>query len=106
VLYTDLHAAITDGTAPRLIQPEGGGPIWARFYQIGTNRPIFSNRDRVILYDWHEVDDERRRGYAWYRTAPAGMLREYERWARRFPAPRWGGRRGESRPERRAHRLL
>jgi PelA/Pel-15E family pectate lyase len=73
---------------PRLIQREGGGPIWARFYQIGTNRPIFSNRDGVILYDWHEVDDERRRGYAWYRTAPAGMLREYARWARRFPAPR------------------
>jgi PelA/Pel-15E family pectate lyase len=73
---------------PRLIEREGAGPIWARFYETGTNRPIFSNRDGVILYDWHELEPERRRGYAWYRTAAADMLREYEEWARRHPQPR------------------
>ncbi len=73
---------------PRLLEREGGGPIWARFYEIGTNRAIFSNREGEILYSWYEVDEERRRGYAWFRTAPAEMLQEYEEWARRHPAPR------------------
>jgi len=71
---------------PRLIEREGGGPIWARFYEIGTNRPIFSNRDGVVLYDFHQVGDERRRGYAWYQTAPAALLGKYEEWAQRHPA--------------------
>jgi PelA/Pel-15E family pectate lyase len=30
--------------APR----EGAGPLWARFYEIGTNRPIFSDRDGQV----------------------------------------------------------
>lgn len=71
---------------PELTAKEGAGPIWARFYEIGTNRPIFSNRDGTILYDWRELEDERRRGYAWYRTGAADVLRRYEAWARRHPA--------------------
>ncbi len=71
-----------------LVAREGAGPIWARFYEIGTNRPIFSNRDGTILYDWHELDEERRRGYARYRTGAADVLRRYERWARALPRSR------------------
>jgi PelA/Pel-15E family pectate lyase len=67
---------------PHLTRREGAGPIWARFYEIGTNRPIFSNRDGIVRYDWHELDDERRRGYGWYRHSPATLLRAYEGWAR------------------------
>jgi PelA/Pel-15E family pectate lyase len=73
---------------PHLIRREGAGPIWARFYELGTNRPIFSNRDGVILYSWHELDDERRRGYGWYRYSPATLLRAHERWAVRHPRSR------------------
>jgi len=72
----------------QLIQRHGGGPIWARFYEIGTNRPIFSNRDSVVRYDWHELEEERRLGYAWYGTAPAELLRKFDEWAARHPAPR------------------
>ncbi len=62
----------------------GAGPIWARMYEIGTNRPIFSDRNGVKLYDWNELKD-RRTGYAWYTYAPVLALRQYERWARRNP---------------------
>jgi PelA/Pel-15E family pectate lyase len=31
----------------------GAGPIWARMYEIGTNRPIFSDRNGIKLYDWN-----------------------------------------------------
>ena len=56
---------------------EGAGPLWARFYEIGTNRPLFSNRDGVVRYRFDEVDAERRRGYAWYTDEPLTTLRRY-----------------------------
>lgn len=77
---------------PRLTVQEGAGPVWARFYQIGSNLPIFSNRDGEILYDWHEVDDERRRGYAWYRYGPEDVLNAYEDWSRKHPRQDAGSR--------------
>jgi PelA/Pel-15E family pectate lyase len=63
---------------------ENGGPIWARMAEIGTNRPIFSNRDGIILYDWNQLTD-RREGYAWYGREPAAVLATYERWAKNHP---------------------
>lgn len=38
---------------------------WARFYELGTNRPIYGDRDGRIHYDLAEVSAERRRGYSW-----------------------------------------
>jgi hypothetical protein len=60
-----------------LVAEKGASPLWARFHEIGTNRPIFSNRDGVVRYDWRELDDERRRGYAWYTDRPASVLGRY-----------------------------
>jgi len=33
--------------------------IWARFYEIGTNRPIFSDRDGIAKHDLAEIGYER-----------------------------------------------
>ena len=49
--------------------PEGGS-IWARFYEIGSNRPIFVGRDGVVKYSVAEIEHERRTGYAWYVEEP------------------------------------
>ncbi|SHM52466.1 pectate lyase [Gracilibacillus kekensis] len=38
---------------------------WYRFYEIGTNKPIFSGRDGVIKHDIMEIEEERRNGYSW-----------------------------------------
>jgi PelA/Pel-15E family pectate lyase len=57
-------------------------PIWARFYELGTNRPIFSDRDGVVRYNLNEIGEERRSGYMWYTDEPATMIRRYDRWAR------------------------
>jgi PelA/Pel-15E family pectate lyase len=59
----------------------GAGPIWARMYEIGTNRPIFSDRNGIKLYDWNQLND-RRHGYGWYTYAPASALKQYEKWSR------------------------
>jgi PelA/Pel-15E family pectate lyase len=61
----------------------GAGPLWARFYEIGTNRPIFSDRDGQVRYDLSEIGEERRTGYLWYTDEPATSLRRYERWVQR-----------------------
>jgi PelA/Pel-15E family pectate lyase len=53
-------------------------------YEIGTNRPIFSDRNGIKLYDWNELRD-RRTGYAWYTYSPVLALRQYDRWARTHP---------------------
>jgi PelA/Pel-15E family pectate lyase len=55
-------------------------PLWARFYEIGTNRPIFSGRDGVIKYRLADIEPERRNGYAWYGDWGAGVLAEWAKW--------------------------
>lgn len=55
-------------------------PLWARFYEIGNNRPLFCGRDGVVKYSLAEIEYERRTGYGWYTNAPAELL------AKDFPA--------------------
>lgn len=60
----------------------GQGPIWARMYEIGTDKPIFSDRNGIKLYDWNQLKD-RRLGYGWYTYAPVLALKQYESWAKK-----------------------
>ena len=56
-------------------------PIWARNYEVESNRPIFASRDGVKVYSLAEVDRERRTGQPWYGDWPARLLdREYPQW--------------------------
>ena len=50
----------------KLMAVEGAGPIWARYYQIGTDKPIFGDRDKTIHDDVNELSLERRNGYSWF----------------------------------------
>ena len=69
-----------------LVSTPGAGPVWARMREIGTNRPIFSNRDGIVLYDFNLLTD-RRTGYAWYGTEPGNTLRAFDTWAKGHPGP-------------------
>ncbi|HEU4434374.1 MAG TPA: pectate lyase, partial [Pyrinomonadaceae bacterium] len=58
---------------------------WARFYEIGSNRPIFSGRDGVVKYDISQIEKERRTGYAWYGDWPAKLLKQdYPAWKKKI----------------------
>lgn len=57
-----------------------GSTIWARYYEIGTDKPIFGDRDRTIHYAVQEISSERRNGYAWYGNWPAPLLERYQAW--------------------------
>ncbi len=58
-------------------------PLWARFYEIESNRPMFSDRDGVVKYDVEEIGSERRGGYTWYGNWGGSVLREYAKWPHR-----------------------
>ncbi len=61
-----------------------GKAIWARFYEIGTNRPIFVGRDGVVKYDVTQIEEERRNGYAWYKDDAAKLLKDdYPAWRKK-----------------------
>jgi PelA/Pel-15E family pectate lyase len=66
-----------------LSKDPSAAPIWARFYELETSRPFFCDRDGIKKYDLSEIGEERRKGYAWYTTAPAAMLKKYPAWAAR-----------------------
>ena len=58
------------------------GPLWARFYELGSNRPIFVGRDAIVRYSLGDVERERRGGYAYYGDWAESLLsNEYPRWA-------------------------
>lgn len=65
----------------RIVVKEPGPVLWARYYEIETNNPIFFGRDGVKKYTMAEIEQERRTGYAWYGTWAAGLNEEYKEWA-------------------------
>jgi PelA/Pel-15E family pectate lyase len=69
------------GRRDQVLEPEAGGVVWARFYELGSNRPIFLGRDLVVRYSLAEVEAERRSGYRYYGTWANELLTEsYPAW--------------------------
>jgi PelA/Pel-15E family pectate lyase len=65
----------------RHTQVSPGAPLlWARFYEIGTDKPIFGDRDRTVHYVVEEISTERRDGYGWYGDWPKQILPRYQSW--------------------------
>lgn len=63
-------------------------PIWARHYEIGTDRPVFAGRDAVKRYALSEIERERRTGTPWYGAWPRELLeRDYPAWCKQISVP-------------------
>jgi len=63
-----------------LVAGANAEPLWARFYEIETNRPIFGDRDGSIHYDIQEISGERRGGYVWYGNWGEKVARKFREW--------------------------
>ncbi len=74
-----------DGRTERvLVEDSDAPPLWARFYELGSNRPLYLDRDSVYRYDFSEIGYERRSGYSYHGTWAASLLDEdYPRWRAR-----------------------
>ena len=69
------RVVVTDPNAP---------PIWTRYYELGTGRPLFCDRNSKYLYSLAEVSRERRAGYGWYTYAPQEALDKYTEWQQKW----------------------
>jgi PelA/Pel-15E family pectate lyase len=77
--------SVPGGTDRVVVQDPDAPPIWARFYEIGTNRPIFSGRDGIVRYRLSEIELERRVNYSWLGPYATELLeREYPAWKKRI----------------------
>jgi PelA/Pel-15E family pectate lyase len=74
-----------------VIEDAAAAPLWARFYELGTNRPIFTGRDGIVRGSYAEIERERRTGYAYYGAWPANLItRDYPAWCAKWGIPATG----------------
>ncbi len=67
-----------------VVRDLGAPPLWARFYDLHTNKPIFSGRDGVPRASLAEIPHERRNGYSWLGPYARVLLDEdWPRWRKR-----------------------
>lgn len=67
----------------RLVDDPAAPPIWPRFAEIGTNRPLFTGRDGVVKYDISQIDSERTMHYRWFGNWGGRVAEEYAKWKAR-----------------------
>jgi len=63
---TDL-ALVKDPEAP---------PLWARYYNLATRKPLFYSREGILLERYEDLTRERRTGYEWLGDWPAVLLKD------------------------------
>jgi len=81
----DLVWQVVSDQGKQLVPAPGAGPLWARYYEIGSDRPIFGDRDKTIHDNVNEISKERRNGYSWYNERPRRALEQYVRWSDAHP---------------------
>jgi PelA/Pel-15E family pectate lyase len=74
------RVVVIDSSAP---------PIWTRYYELKTHRPLFCDRNSKFLYSLAEVSRERRSGYGWYTYEPQQALNKFPQWQKK-----WGQKTG------------
>lgn len=65
------------------VQDPDADVLWARFYDIETNRPFFCDRDGIKKYDYNEIGMERRNGYSWYGSYGKDIAEAYQSWEKK-----------------------
>jgi PelA/Pel-15E family pectate lyase len=84
IKWIEKADASQPGGVDRVVVKDPNASTWARFYEIGSNRPIFSGRDGVVKYELAQIEHERRTNYNWYVDEPAKLLkRDYPAWRKR-----------------------
>jgi hypothetical protein len=57
-----------------------GTNLWARYYELHTNKPLYGDRNGKIYYRLEEISDERQHGYSWHSSYHVPeMMKAYEK---------------------------
>ena len=88
---------ISDPTAPaysskfkvhhydrRVVHDVNAPPIWTRYSELKTGKPLFCDRSGEILYNMSDLGRERRSGYRWYSYAPQAVMDKYPEWQQKW----------------------
>ncbi|MBZ9730104.1 pectate lyase [Salegentibacter sp. JZCK2] len=68
-----------------VVNDPNGDPLWARFNEIGTGRPMFVGRDGIVKDELNEIEHERRMGYSYLKNYAQGLLEtDYPAWEGRL----------------------
>lgn len=71
------------GSQINLTPDPAARPLWARFYELKTNRPFFCDRNGIPKYNIKEIGDERRGGYSWYGHWGESVANDFRKWPHR-----------------------
>jgi len=63
-----------------VVKDESAPTLWARFYDLETEKPYFCDRDGIKKETFAEMGHNRRNGYDWYIDAPEKLIRKYPEW--------------------------
>ncbi len=71
----------SDGKSDRrIVQDPKAGDLWARFYDLETEKPYVCDRDGIKRETLEEISYERRNNYSWYTDAPREVIDKYPAW--------------------------
>ena len=71
---TGIQIVKANGDVTVVSDPKAS-PIWARFYDLKTNQPMFVGRDGIAKTKLSDIDNERRIGYSWYGAWPSALVK-------------------------------
>lgn len=84
VIYIDAPD-LKGGKDRVIVEDKNGDPLWARFNEIGTGRPMFVGRDGVVEDSLHKIEHERRMGYSYLGNYAGELLSDdYPNWLKRI----------------------
>jgi len=68
-----------DGLSDKRFVPAEGAPgIWARYYDLETGEPLYSDRHGLPLKDFNAIGYERRNGYSWLGDSPRRVIERFK----------------------------
>lgn len=65
-------------TGSKLVEKKGA-QLWARFYSLPQQQPVFFDRDGQVYSDVNQLSLERQQGYGWYQTNAKGVLKAWKK---------------------------
>lgn len=69
------------GRLTRALVADADAVVWSRFYDIQDSRPLFGDRDNSVTYNFADVSEERKNGYAWFGSWPQQLIQtDYPAW--------------------------
>ncbi|WP_348728783.1 pectate lyase [Rheinheimera texasensis] len=67
-----------DDAGSKLVEKKGA-QIWARFYSLPQQQPVFFDRDGKVYHDVNQLSLERQQGYGWYQSNAKNVLKAWKK---------------------------